>query len=1525
MKPRLVQTPPSTAASLAASQAFLSNRATNANLSNAAAAAALRSQTTSPMPVRQVQTKRMQRRASQSSIGNAVDRPGGLQRRDSGGSMTERSFRDPPPNRPASSHGPYAPYDEPPPVPALPKAYNISPPVSQKAARRAASVEPPHRIASPSPRLPGGRGISHDRISGQYRVDQEAAKARSTGLDSVGESERAGNRVSVNFSRPMSPQNSPPSSPLASSGRAHLPLPNKPPTVSGLPDGEAHRILGSLQQIADRPVKKKKKVVAQKAAEGSHLATDTTGDPSKDTSVKAIPQQQPPSISSTPSPSNNLTQPPSAKEAPRPKKKKKKATSLTGPQSSDASEGFGAAYPSDTDSVTSQLSTTTERPRNYQTRAAGLLAKQPSVVREDRDAEEQAEKRIPMKKNTAKAALNGTVSAGTAANTSEVVSKDRQHARSTSQTDTPDARSRSSLDVPAIGRPQSLSPARAAHFSSLPEYETPGTKHQPPARSVSPAKSALKHSPSRGQSPIEHPNNRRSLALSEASDTTSQMSDDGLRLAPKKKKSVRVSFDEGSVTVGRAASPPTGPSSPVIMSPQNKPKSRSWFDLVREKEKETATSDSDQDSHVTPTPALPSFGSVRGRPDEPVFDSITEQLPSGDWAQETLQSMGSSSDQVVGGLIAQDAAAKDNKVESMAQQASNEPLPPEVTSVEGSGYHSDDQTSLVETPQIKESTATAPEDSQPIFDSSSNHLAAPPELSTKSSLSQGSNHPVPSIALQPASPGLDTGREGQGEWLGMPGGFPDSAEASNHVQPSADPVIEQYLPQITPATIGIAEPEPEAPASQPDPGSHVGAVAKDLQSQIESHSGDESEDTGGSIYSDAAEDPDELDGDGFGSINAIVESPANPAIPTAGILPPASPTKKAPTGKDTPPSPLVRGASDLSEPASDEGWDKAQAYWSGLSQNRKQQLERAAAPGALDEPVNPSQMVGNRDSVPKKKKKVVKKSNPPSDLSSAPLPPWPDRQYQDDIRRSNPPKTTSLESSMRNPEADVLQEVHIRASMRNGPSTKSSLGKVAPRNAVQPLPELRGALQKKSRPVSAVAMVDYNKQPQPASQPSRPRTASAGTTQNSLTPVVAQPKKKTPTPKPRLSRNDSESSSSFKKNRPSTPSSNRYTMKRTMRPSSIDSRPLSPPISGSLNARTSSPTSSTTRRPFSSVGPGALRTSMRDSIDTGKPARTLRGSTDLTGPSRTKSPSRFGFSKGPKAKVADSKRSSRFSSRFGESSDEDSGLPALSSRFADSSDEDEPAGLTPVRGIPRRIDEGDSTDLEDSSVENGVPPSKPKMNGAKGPSDTKPEGIALATGSLRNASGGSPTTSMGTGLQAKKTAEKDKRKRSFFGGLGSKKRDDSFRELNSKSPITDTFKSDDKRVLRPSSPTAGPATPKVDRLQPTSQTSTAQNSPKSPKLQRRHTPQRITSATQLPNQTSWPLLQSSRKTTDTADDRPRTSDGPPANTNERPDIGTRRSTVQSEMLNGASTSLATGRTGKKKKFPMLRKAFGLSD
>lgn len=1459
--------------------------------------------------------------------------------------MTERSFRDPSPSRNTSSD--YR-YDDAPPVPALPKGYMSPPPLPHKSNRRAASVErPPERVLSPPPST-NGRGVSLDRGPGIMPSQLRArTQARSIEPGSAGQADRARNRESVNFSRPMSSAMSPPTSPV-NDQRLASPSPkvsNQPssanaPNVGRLRDGEVENIQYNLNKTAQAPVKKKKKSVA-KHTEGSYLASGVSGGRAAGTMVQSTPRRQQDSTQSTPSPVASSSHPTNAEEIPRPlpKKKKKKAARSPGSQGGDLAYG---SYLSDSDSAVSDRSNATDRSRTYNTRAAGLLAKQPSIVREDREAEEEEDFRNPFT-NLGKSTQNGSAVRGTDNEQPKTFTSDKRS--------TPIHTKKSSLDIPSTElvptcqngtssnppvRQQSLSPARAAHFSAQPILETPDNlKHQPPARSISPVKSALKHSPSRGPSPVAGislvGSNRRGPA-SEASDTTSMISDDGSKSGPKQKKHARVSFDSESVVVGRAATPPTDPDSPMIMSPQNKEAStRRWLGLGKDQDQRPLKYSKGDDTAIKPTPVLPSFGSVRER---------NERAPTAesDWnttePTTTALKSGATSDQrgksILSPVLGSDEAGIVTQEPEL--NASNDPLPPEVTSVEGTGYQSDTDNSVtsdhVQDSQLAEAepastvaqqdphahpvsnTGVASADVSPLAPSISNEV---PSISVQPATPALGD--TPSIAIQPATPGLDEYRKGWDQYsFDMPGGFPTLTDDSVDDRPASSTNVENRSPDITPATVGISEPVPEAVVTSHYAETSVtGDAVEGLRIQTEPDSSEESDHTNNSIYSDAAEDLSDLEGDGFGSINAIVESPASPPLGTGRTKQPESPTgsKTKPTSLRS--IPLNRNESELSEPGSEAGWDKAQAYWSGLSESRKQQIERAAAQGdILDSSAKPGSKPKKKKIVPKKPTQEVPQFNPDREDEGGSARP------SSNTRGSKAKaKASAMKSSMRDNASESHPKTRMQSSMRGSVPAKPSIRASLP---PEPTAAVRGALQTKTRPLSAVGSEIYKPQAREVAS-GHDRSASLGNFPN----LAAKAKPKSPQPVRRMMSNDSDSSSSFKKARSKSSDTGRYTMKRSMRGSSVDEGPGHSRAS-SMTTRTSLP-ADTARRPFSSVGP-SMRSSMRDSIDSSKSTR-------------TKSPSRFsGFGKSSKPKAAAKGPTSRFSSRFADSSDEEDGPINRRSRFADSSDEDEPTGLTPVRGIPRRIDEGDSTDLEDSSADE-----KPSTKATKSPAQqpTRLEGTALGAGSLRtiHEGSGSPTALMGTGLMGKRAGEKEKKKRSFFGGLGSKKvpKSEPFTQpAEGREPQQDGISAKPGRPLgqTPQDAPASPRSPKEQRLLVPGSPDTVDTEastvpgkiPKSPKLQRRISAQQAEKI-QLKRgvSDSWPLPQSPGGTS-TPTMRPTTSEGTPKAKNgtiglsslnkelrlDRPGLGDRQNTVE---------TTATGGTGTvKKKKGWFKKAFG---
>ena len=173
-----------------------------------------------------------------------------------------------------------------------------------------------------------------------------------------------------------------------------------------------------------------------------------------------------------------------------------------------------------------------------------------------------------------------------------------------------------------------ISPGRSAHFSNRLSVTSPGDEvlHNPPPRSLSPYKSAMKH-PASTSLNSNSPRPVPSSSLSEMSDGTSVASDEGSKTG--KKRGAKVSFDDEAEVVGAAmSSPPTSPEdvlppsslSAARESSSAEQKKKRWISLGKKKNnilpllKSNDNGDGDDDDfeHVMkPRPTLPSFGSVR--------------------------------------------------------------------------------------------------------------------------------------------------------------------------------------------------------------------------------------------------------------------------------------------------------------------------------------------------------------------------------------------------------------------------------------------------------------------------------------------------------------------------------------------------------------------------------------------------------------------------------------------------------------------------------------------------------------------------------------------------------------------------------------------------------------------------------------------------------------------------------------------------------------------------------------------------
>ncbi|EED17515.1 conserved hypothetical protein [Talaromyces stipitatus ATCC 10500] len=842
-----LNTTPSESAQTAASRAYIANR--DANLSSAAAAAALRSHTTPPTSPGNVQTKRMlQRQLSNSSRGSAAGLRHGsqptLRRTPSSGSMTSRTFRDPSPGRSstsgAASHHP--------PVPPIPQSL----PSHSMPSQRSASVQPTRGTASPLRRLVTGRGASLDR--GPSSMTASPTTPRNVSQGSSLELDRPGSRTSINFSYPMNARaNSPPQSPVEcefprNSGEKSP----SPPSISPV---EAAGIQQSINNTANRKVKLKPRTAAPGSKERSHFAHKTMGGRPTGTAIQDEVENDGQESHESASPQSS------------------------GVSTADFAPGHSVPVPEDRTSLASEKGDIAHIARPQP-------KKRPSMVMEDHEGEELAEAAHAAQEAVPEPPAVSKPQPQTESTTIQKPMREAlviyppnaiqtnvsPHTRpSPSTSSTPSSPSdRLLVDNTVCILPQrqsSTSPNRSARFSTQLTVGSESPLHEPPPRSTSPAKPALKNSSS--------PDRRVHLGQtpSEFSDATSVASDDGSR-AGSKRRVAKVSFDDEAEVVGVAASPPTSPE-PMnrAQSPVEKVKPRKWFGIGKKKTtSKDVAEDDDFESVLRPRPALPSFGSIRGmRESEEAAALVMDEIDSDSSSDGDFdaRNSGVSSDHAIGAIL-RNAQERTNQTQQHPTDETSVPdlgskehpseVLDEVEPVKGTGgvHH-------LPTVQEEQSSTTPSEAGGPL--SAQNTEVVPKEDNIIEQQVDELKETVPSIAIQPATPGEEP--RNSIDLRNMPGGFPT------------------YISERVAASEGSQQTPVDPKTANPP--------AEEADSDGES---------GESIYSDAAEDPLEFQGDVFGSINAIVDSP----LPPQAQLPKEAP--ESPTRTLMHPDPLA----NISEP-----------------------------------------------------------------------------------------------------------------------------------------------------------------------------------------------------------------------------------------------------------------------------------------------------------------------------------------------------------------------------------------------------------------------------------------------------------------------------------------------------------------------------------------------------------------------------------------------------------------------------------
>ncbi|RDA84903.1 hypothetical protein CP532_0455 [Ophiocordyceps camponoti-leonardi (nom. inval.)] len=557
----------------AAASAFRRREAT-LSLSNpaAAAAAALRARPMNSTNVSSVQPKRAVAHRRSPSVSSLIGRER-LARRDihrspSVCSMAERSFRSP---SPGGGQSPMPLASDAPPVPKLPSKVDVAPSVkSTKATDGAAPLQTQH-FRTASQRVKDGRLGSW--FGGAITRDGSNTRKRSSSVTVSGSGTIDGRSSAPNL-------NARPDSSVVRANSV-MATTTPPKAVSDKPASEKpvrevssrrllprRQLLSRSQSVRETP-DKPKKAKQDLSRAGSHLSrgtTDRTRAPTLQSLRSPPAEQEPPVVSPVPQPTE------STELNKKKKKKKKKPASKT--KKADAPSETPVVVEEQTASADSQTTPAQDvktAPGDSQIsfgEPTPPLSDKPPVLElaftfSGDDETPQPELKEP-DEVTIDGAANGRAKSPPAA-------KRQGRARA--------------------AREPSESPARSARFAST--TTQPLIMHEPPARSVSPMKSALKHL---------HPKDAAVADESVLSEDREQQSADRqedtsvVAAAAPPKKSARVSWDDHTLVVGEPDS--------LDDKETEKPK----LGDVREQQKSVV-----EDETMSPRPALPLFGSVRDK------------------------------------------------------------------------------------------------------------------------------------------------------------------------------------------------------------------------------------------------------------------------------------------------------------------------------------------------------------------------------------------------------------------------------------------------------------------------------------------------------------------------------------------------------------------------------------------------------------------------------------------------------------------------------------------------------------------------------------------------------------------------------------------------------------------------------------------------------------------------------------------------------------------------------------------------
>ncbi|KAF4343869.1 hypothetical protein FBEOM_2170 [Fusarium beomiforme] len=1285
-------------AATAAASAFL-RREPTPSLSSAAAAAALKARPTTPTNVSQVQSKRVARRsASVSSTGSRDRRSRELHRSPSASSMTERTFRSPSPS-PAWVAAPQA--QDVPPVPKLPQHDQNKANSKSSTHKRATSLQTQNfQTASQKMRNGQAQGSWFGAATGNdlsnVRRAPVADKRASADI-------RPSSPSSINFSYPRSMTESP-----APSSNAMVYDPNSRRMV---PQAQLLMIDQTVRDASEKPVRKQKH---DGSRPGTHLSKGTVGrlkgtavEPASPPKTVASPQMYPDTHVAT------TQQPEQATQASQPEHERDPG--LESDLESEPEYKFKAKPDTSTDLSIAQASSEpepepdAESPRHPDqaiispprvAKREASVRKRPSVVHEDPELEEE-EKHEAVKPLTAHERPIGVVDAIPVKATSPP--RERQETTSASVPSEKVRRNRVHSESPA------RSPARTTHFA--PKADQLLVRHEPPPRSLSPRKSALKYSSPRDASPSEDGSEASAAWSGMAGREDSEIS---------RKKSVRVSFDDGNTAVKGESVSSSDTDSSQIAGPQSK---KPWHSILARNKRDSITLD--EEETMTPRPALPSFGSVREKkvrePEErplvrPLERSAsppaTDSPPSGLNNKAPTEDLAQSSDLAIGSVLAQEQASRNEANTSRYR----EPLPPVVTSVDGHGYISNsDLSSDDESESGAESQPQVSAEPVSETQTTAGNSASPVENDSAKS-SQSDN--IPTISIIQPSPRIPDENQAESPqyFFDVPGGFPGgSSDASGERAISDDTKVSSSDSHTNQTPNGVDQTTPASSRRSLDSTSAISSSSQmhDIQEVSE-------ESDGSSIYSDAYEDLSDMEGDGFLSLDAVVDSPVESTFSQKVFEKAIAKSKESNVSQQSTPN---KAQSQKPMPIPSD-WETAKAYWRSLSPKDRRQLEREAMEESDEEDI-PEEPV--RHFKPKTKTQAKQKQRlveePLEALEETPSSDKlrdPNRVYQiqpgtswprDEVEKprvetslvgkAKPNGNAKLRKSMRATEAPTVNAEPIQAGgMRK--SMRSSAAPSSPQSSHDG--HLHKSLRQEPETTTGVAMRKSLRANGFAAEGQKTAPAQRnGARPTSYQPAItsepfksqrrAQSEDRGPTlryaAKATLTRRGSDSSeSSFR--RAKIGGGEGFGFRKTMRGSTREPAAAAPPEnargSSRFSLRSLSPTGSAFRRNSNTSSPVVMGGRMRQS---------LRTESSEAGSSRMRA---SGFGRSAKGKK------SKSGSRFDDSSDEDENRPAFRSRFVDSSDEDTPSPLPKQKRVPKTMRSSASNNAAAAAM--GVPPAR---------------------------------------------------------------------------------------------------------------------------------------------------------------------------------------------------------------------------